>query len=230
MFKPVNQIKAYKQVEEQIKKSILNGVYKPGDKLPSELDMADTFNVSRSTIREAIRALEQSGLLFVERGPGKGAKVCNFSPDIIADNLSILIQMNKIPVQSIIEARIALEGTSARLAAERATVNQLKEIERALAIPSSEVKSSLIFHLAVAKASQNDILIFLILSLRQVLLSGFKTILSQPDTLEVKAKEHFEIFEAIKNRDTEKAYISMSNHIISFKELIGTDAVYIPGD
>ncbi|NMB35144.1 MAG: FadR family transcriptional regulator [Firmicutes bacterium] len=233
MFKPINKRTAYKQVENQIREAIISQKLKFGERLPPEHDLAKLFNVSRTTIREAIRSLERSGLVSVRKGPGQGIIICDYTPEAITDNLELLIQIKNIPIEKVMEARILLEGEVARLAAERATKEQIKKIERSLTSISGrdiedETERSLAFHLSVAEASQNELLLHLVVSLKQIIRRGAKQIfLSQRDSIQIKNMYHIDIFNSIKNREPELAKKLMIKHIASIKELFDVDVLEI---
>lgn len=232
MFKPINKRTAYKQVENQIREAIISNQLKCGDKLPSEYDLAKLFNVSRATIREAIRSLERSGLVSVKKGPGQGIKICDFTPEAITNNLELLIQIKNIPIEKVMEARIILEGEAAKFAAERATTEQIKIIEKSLTPTAKnidmEIEGSFAFHLSVAEASQNELLLYLVASLKQIIMKGARQIfLSQKDSIQIKNYYHIDIFNSIKKRDSELAKMLMVKHIASIKELFDSDTLEI---
>ncbi|RLB00563.1 MAG: FadR family transcriptional regulator, partial [Deltaproteobacteria bacterium] len=111
----------YEEIAEVLKKAILSGDYRVGDKLPSEMELAERFGVSRLVIREAIRYLELSGLIEVRQGATGGAFVRELDSKIIRQNLSDLLFFRKISVSQLYEVRMYVEPEVARLAALRRT-------------------------------------------------------------------------------------------------------------
>ena len=106
------------EVQEQIKKMIMDGQYVEDEYLPSEGDLAKKFNVSHATVRESIRSLEVRG--FVERQHGKGILVTKQNGAVMTQSLRDMVEMNQISIKDILEVRCALETAAAELAAEGA--------------------------------------------------------------------------------------------------------------
>lgn len=159
------------QVADTLIKMIGNGTFNPGDRLPSEPELMKQFNVGRSSIREAIGALSLVGLLTVR--PGQGTHVANFSPDSRLKSFGLL-GIGREKVRELVEARIELETVIIRLAARRATADDLAEIrkkhlalKRSLKKKEELIESDLDFHMAVAKACHNSVLIKFLSEMRQ---------------------------------------------------------------
>ncbi len=159
------------QVADTLIKMIGNGTFNPGDRLPSEPELMKQFNVGRSSIREAIGALSLVGLLTVR--PGQGTHVANFSPDSRLKSFGLL-GIGREKVRELVEARIELETVIIRLAATRATADDLAEIrkkhlvlKKSLKKKEELIESDLDFHMAVAKACHNSVLIKFLSEMRQ---------------------------------------------------------------
>ena len=159
------------QIADTLMNMIGNGTFNPGDRLPSEPELMKQFNVGRSSIREAIGALSLVGLLTVR--PGQGTHVANFSPDSRLKSFGLL-GIGREKVRELVEARIELETVIIRLAAKRATAEDLAEIkEKHLALKTSlknkkePIEPDLDFHMAVAKACHNSVLIKFLSEMRQ---------------------------------------------------------------
>ena len=159
------------QIADTLMNMIGNGTFNPGDRLPSEPELMKQFNVGRSSIREAIGALSLVGLLTVR--PGQGTHVANFSPDSRLKSFGLL-GIGREKVRELVEARIELETVIIRLAAQRATAKDLAEIrEKHLALKTSlknkkePIEPDLDFHMAVAKACHNSVLIKFLSEMRQ---------------------------------------------------------------
>ncbi len=117
----------YEVIAEYIKNDILNSSYKVGDKIPSERSLSEKYEVSRSTIREAVRSLENSGLLLTRHGGGTFVKG-DFSQGLYSP-LSMISDLNKIPIRQIMEFRTMYELNTASLAAIYRSEDQLKELK-----------------------------------------------------------------------------------------------------
>lgn len=119
MFKPVKQSKAYQDVVEQIQDSIMAGTLKAGSLLPAERELKEQFGISRGTLREALRVLEQKGLIEIRTGVAGGSMVREINSDNLSDNLGLLIRGCAVSLKDLAEFREEMEGGVAALAAQR---------------------------------------------------------------------------------------------------------------
>ena len=204
--KPI-RISLPKQISIGIEKAIKNGLFKIGEKIPSEPDLVKEFGVSRNTIREAIQSLIQAGVL--ESRQGDGTYVITTS----RFEANILNRFNSSKTSEVHEVRISLEKEIVKLAAQRRTKDDLKNIKNALdqknLTKGSFVENSeadLEFHLAIAKASHNSIFYDLYKSLSQYICTSVaqRLKLTQMEE-EVIYQMHVELFEAISSQDIKKA-------------------------
>ncbi len=129
MFKKAKQSRVFQDVVEQIQEAILKGKLRPGEKLPPERDLKDMFNTSRGTLREALRVLEQKGLIEIKLGVAGGAIVKPIDSEPMAESLGLLIRSGKISIEHISEFRIEIEGSLVALATQRATPEDIHEME-----------------------------------------------------------------------------------------------------
>ncbi|WP_415716296.1 FadR/GntR family transcriptional regulator [Maridesulfovibrio sp.] len=213
------------QIIEELIERISSGELRPGDKLPPEPQLMERFGVGRSSIREAIGALELLGILSVR--PGQGTKITEATETSKSIGLS-LITMGREKISELVEARSEIEQTIARLAAERATAADLAEIKRqhnkiihAQKNDLDLIEADLEFHMAVANSCHNTIFI------------RFFSELNRPmrHWMEQKAKhdwgfanvvtEHEAIINAIESQDSKAAQLAMGKHIeVAGKNLI----------
>jgi DNA-binding FadR family transcriptional regulator len=134
LFRKAKQNRIFQDVVKQIQGAILDGHIKSGDKLPSERELCEMLGTSRGTLREALRVLEQKGLIEIRLGVGGGAIVKNPGGEQITESLDILIRSQKISLSHLAEFREDVEGTVTGMAAERATdenIRHLKELLKA---------------------------------------------------------------------------------------------------
>jgi len=129
MFKKAKQNRVFQDVVEQIQDAIISGKLLPGNKLPPERELKDMFNTSRGTLREALRVLEQKGLIEIKLGVSGGAIVKQINAEPFAESLALLIRSGKVPLEHLAEFRIKLEGSLVELAALRATKHDIRELE-----------------------------------------------------------------------------------------------------
>lgn len=120
MFKQVKQSKAYQDVVDQIQEAIMAGTLKAGNMLPAERELKERFGVSRGTLREALRVLEQKGLIEIRTGVSGGSLVREVNSDTLSDNLGLLIRNCTVSLSDLAEFREEMEGSVAALAAQRA--------------------------------------------------------------------------------------------------------------
>ncbi len=130
MFKKAKQSRVFQDVVEQIQDAILSGKLEPGSKLPPERELKDMFNTSRGTLREALRVLEQKGLIEIKLGVSGGAIIKQIDSDPIAQSLALLIRSGEVSLEHISEFRIKVEGSLVELATNRATKKDIKELEK----------------------------------------------------------------------------------------------------
>ncbi len=139
MFATVKTNRVYQEVVDQVQGAILNGELNPGEKLPPERELKQQFGVSRGALREALRVLEQKGLIDIQLGAGGGAIVREITAELVTDSLSLLLRNQQVPVDQLQEFRMDIESNIARLAAARATVEDVQHLRVIL----QEAKSSL---------------------------------------------------------------------------------------
>ena len=119
MFKPIQSERVSNFVVDQIKEAVFRKRLKAGDKLPSERQLMDEFKTSRVTIREALKILEQFGILEIKRGMDGGAFIRDPNTKFVNNFLQDIFSMGKIKIPDLTEARLAVEPFSVKLAADR---------------------------------------------------------------------------------------------------------------
>ena len=196
-----------KQVADKLESMITSGEYKVGEKINSESELMAMFNVSRNTLREAIHSLTSAGVLEVKQGDGTYVRSNN------RFNANMKLEYDKVDVGDIKETRNALEITIANLAAKRRTDEDILKIEEALN-KRKELKDSarentradMEFHLKIAEACHNKILIDLYLSIFDYLenLITERQEETNLDSIEID-QLHEKLFEAIKASDRSEA-------------------------
>lgn len=200
------------------------GKLRRGDKLPPEHVLMKQFGVGRSSLREAIGALSLVGLLTVR--PGHGTHVNMSADEFLAKPLRWGLSMiGRDRVHELIEARIALEQNIVRLAAERATEEDLTEIRywhnqlRAVKRPGRKgIQADLSFHAALAKASHNDVLRRFHAELRQPLRSWMEQKAALVGGYDLTISQHEAILKAVETQDVEGAEAAMRTHLESVGE------------
>ena len=218
-WKPARSMRASEDVAAQIVESFYTQNLKPGEWIGTEAELGATFNVSRITIRDAVRALEARGLIDVRVGVHGGLRVAQGDPDKLVDAFSIQLRLLGVTAQELNEAMVAIEPLSAGLAAERCTdediarLHELLNESRALMDqPVEFVRSTVEFHQAVVDASGNRALHALVGALRFSELAHLAPPATRDRALNVVAT-HTRILEAIEARDASEARERMLQHL-----------------
>jgi len=132
MFQAAKQTKVFENVVEQIQEAILDGRLKTGDTLPAERELKEMFNISRGTLREALRVLEQKGLIQIRLGVGGGSIVKTVDAEQISESLALLIRSQKVSLNQLSEFREDVEGIVAAHAARRKSEKDIKKLKQYL--------------------------------------------------------------------------------------------------
>ncbi|MBX4261867.1 FadR family transcriptional regulator [Clostridium estertheticum] len=223
MFSPIKSTKVYEQVIDQIKNMIDQGALKKGDKLPSERNLVQQLEVSRASIREALRALEVIGLIDCRQGEGSYIKT-SFQ-DNLFEPLSIMFMLEGSNKEEIWELRKIMEVEAAGLAAKRITggqLNELGEITKRFMNSQGEAEAVTAeidkeFHYKIAECSGN-VLIFDILKTVATLVDHFikdarKLIIVHEGNKEILFSQHNEIYLAIEGHSSVDARKAMREHL-----------------
>jgi GntR family transcriptional regulator, transcriptional repressor for pyruvate dehydrogenase complex len=220
-FDPV--LRPLEQVERQLRKAIVTGVFTRGERLPSEAALAEQMHVSRATIREALRILADAGLLTKTAGANGGSFVEYFDHHtlglLLSDRLASTIELGSISYEEVAEFRNLLEVPSARLAAvNRGTthlqqLNELVTLEKTTTVDDPEVPSyNANFHSILADASGNRVLAAFVRALHRIT-HPLKFIDTSPELGRQAVIHHIAIVKAVRARDADAAGEAMSKHL-----------------
>src|SRR5450759_1441807 len=170
MYVPIQSVKVFEQVAEQIEKRILDGELRSGDRLPTERDLAEQFHVSRTAVREAMKILAQRGL--VDMRPGRGTIVIDGAPKAMQHSIGLVKKLKLGEVggsDNLVEVREILETEIAALAAARATEKEIAALQEAVRVmdeclndADAFIAADNQFHQALAKATQNTLILILV--------------------------------------------------------------------
>ncbi|MGG7076560.1 FadR/GntR family transcriptional regulator [Clostridium sardiniense] len=228
MDAPAKNTKVYEQVVERIKKMIEEGELKIGDKLPTERAMAEELNVSRASIREAIRSLEVIGL--IESIQGAGNYIKNDFSEILLEPLSMMFMLQQGSAIDIYELREVLELSTIMISAERIKKEELKTLKELIEkFKESDIESNNViidkeFHYTIVKAANNPLITNLLNVLSQVIdkfiTDSRKNILESSDNKERLLKLHERVYIALENRNSLEAYTALKEHFELIKEYI----------
>lgn len=223
VYKTVRTSRLYEQIVEQIEESILKGALKPGDQLPAERDLAERFGVSRTAVREAVKALREKGL--VEAYSGRGTFITNGTSHAIRQSLDLMTRIGPDGSAQLAEVRAMLEPEIAALAASRADEQHLATMREAVAVmdrssgdADAYIEADLDFHLALAEAAANPVILSLIDSIVGLLREQRLGIFNVDRGPQRGQLHHKRILEAVEQRDAEKARVAMRDHLQQIRE------------
>lgn len=214
-------------VAEQLRQMILRGDVQPGDYLPSRKELATRFGVGISTVHEAIQALTALGL--VASHPGKGTWVREDALDTLIHPAEFESRMGEMDARLVYEARSVIEVALTELAAQRATVEDMERIWKALAAMKvaeqdtvAFVEADLEFHLAVARAGRNGLLEQFYHLSRKLLSQVITDWVGQPGVKEESIRIQRMIAQAIEQRDPRRARKAALDHMAYIGRLLDT--------
>jgi GntR family transcriptional regulator, transcriptional repressor for pyruvate dehydrogenase complex len=216
---------------DELRERILSGELAEGTTLPAERDLVEQTQMSRTTVREALRILEVQGLLRIVPGRAGGAVVQRPSSDAVVSSVSALIRGQRIRLTTLLETRRAIEPICAQLAAEHRTDEDLavlEQIDEALAKPDSSfaefLQANVDWHVAVARATRNELIAaFMVALSRAVYASTAKEAYGAPESRSLTIRAHRSITEAIRNQDAAAAVRRMSRHLDSYADGVSED-------
>ncbi|MCP4744844.1 MAG: FadR family transcriptional regulator [Desulfobacteraceae bacterium] len=183
-FKKPRQNRIFQHIVEEIQKAVLEGRLKPGDQLPAEMKLKEMFNTSRGSIREALRVLEQKGLIEIKTGVTGGATVTTPDQSLVTESLNLLVQSRQVSLNHLLEFRQEVEGAVAALAAMRAkpadiqVLNQLLKQARSLlgraeANGDKLLKIDIQLHIGIGKVSANPVFLSVLRMVHENILNSY---------------------------------------------------------
>jgi len=224
-FEAVRRTKLYEKVAQQIQGLIRDGLLKPGDHLPPERELAETFQVSRSSVRDAIRALEVMGL--VEPRQGEGTVVRDVTAETLVNPLSTMLSQKRELVTELLDLRLMIEPPLAGRAAKYATDEEILRLEDILRRQKEKMSRGEIaieedseFHYAIAKAARNSVVLKVVDVFMDLLRESREQTLQVEGRLQKSFTGHRRILDAIKNRKASLAEAAMRRHIEEIERVV----------
>ncbi|HVW43905.1 MAG TPA: FadR/GntR family transcriptional regulator [Amycolatopsis sp.] len=225
---PMEVPKASDVLANELRERILNGEFPEGTALPPERELVIQTQMSRTTVREALRILEVQGLVRIKTGRAGGAFVQRPDRDSVATSVSLLIRGQQIRLAALLETREAIEPFCARLAARHRTDTDLGRLDQAnKAIADAEgglaqfLQANVDWHVAVATASHNELLTGLMTALSQAIYAATENEdFVNAEVRRTTVRAHKSITEAIRAQDPDAAVRRMGRHVHAYAEAV----------
>jgi len=215
----------YGEVAERIQEMIHSGEIKPGDKLPPERTLAESFKVSRNCLRQAIQTLSERGIL--ESRQGDGTYACAPDDSALIDSFAMVIRAQRETLRQILEFRLLLEPAVTSLAATNITneeIDRLKVIvcdqERRILSGQEDSELDEAFHMGLATGSRNKIVIQVMETLNDILNESRKEPLWNTVRKRASVIGHLKIIDALEKQDPQMAFEAMQQHLWSIEQII----------
>ena len=228
MLRAIKKTRIYEDVVSQIHELIKDGRLKAGDQLPSERELAETFKVSRTSVREALRALETQGLMVTRTG--MGTFVADLPTESLVELLAKLLIEAKDALADIFEMRKLIEPQIAALAAERASKRDVERMREILRKQREQISQGVMageadagFHFSIGQATQNQALQKLVSGLMELLSHSREESLQTPGRSVASLASHTRILSAIEDHDKGRARKAMLHHIEKVEQNITPD-------
>lgn len=222
MFQSARSSKASEHIVEQIRKAIFEGKLRPGDRLPSETHLMQSFRVSKATLREALRALEFLGFLEIRKGATGGAFVTKVDVEKARDLFLNFLHFQDLSLKDLSEVRLILEpyvaGKSAA-AISKEDLSRLDELnqECELALQGQSHadlrRNEIEFHRIIGRATGNPILSFILEFVENLLVDAKEVLRPDQEFSRRVLMAHRKIVEALYEKDPERARKEMANHV-----------------
>jgi DNA-binding FadR family transcriptional regulator len=221
LFTPFKTKRAFEEISDQIRQLIYAGVFKPGDKLPSERELSHQFRAGRMVVREALRTLEHSGLIYIKQGSLGGAFIKDADATVVTRSISDMIKIGSINMEHLTEVRLKIEEAVLEMAIERINVEDLDQLRKNIEEANEKISKgirptneNINFHMILAKASKNPLFEIMVESIMEVMRSFL--ILMNPGGKYIKrvSDYHEEIYRAVKERNLKKAQEKMEEHLL----------------
>lgn len=207
------------RIVDEVIDALFDKRLEPGDFLGTEKDIAERAGVSRIVARDALRTLQALGVVEIKVGAGGGARIAGGNPRLFAEALAVQLTLAGVSVREMMDAQRAIETTAAELAAENATPQDLAHLrellaehERTIDDSAAYTRTCMRFHLAVAEASHNRVLVAQLLSLQHVSWPAQNKTLTAPVARHV-LEIHRQLVDVIESRDAAAARRLMDDHV-----------------
>ncbi len=231
-FNKMKPVKSYQHVVDEIQTAICEGSIKEGEKLPSEMKLKEMFDTSRGTIREALRVLEQKGLVSIRTGVNGGARIQGANTKPMTDSVTILIRQQKVSLYHLAEFRKIMEGHISEQAAKNAGKTDIKKLKAILTEAAAHIetkpsgwkefhKLDAKFHQTLAEIAKNPLLEANLTAVHDNIKIYFHQYLPfSGELLHDNFKDLCEIADAVEQKDPVAARRIAEDHVEKFNALM----------
>jgi DNA-binding FadR family transcriptional regulator len=228
LFRKAKQNRVFQDVVHQIQEAVLSGRLKAGDQLPGERELKERFGVSRGTLREGLRVLEQQGLIEIKTGVTGGAIVKPIGAGVMTDSLGLLLRTRQVSLRDLAEFRIGLEGDCAANAARRATPEDLHALKGLLDQAAAQVQDGPSswdafihtdeeFHFTIARTTHNLLYTAVLETISQNIHTYYERFLPVNAPLMVENLHDLQaVYATIERRDADAARQALQDHVRRF--------------
>lgn len=215
---PIDRSGITELVVQRIKDLLSRGELKAGSRLPPERELAEMLNISRPSLRTALKALSVMGIIRAK--PGAGTYIAESLPEVFTEPMHFMTLINNTSIEELFEARRIIEAGLAELAAERAVVEDLDALNREIEgmretidDPENYLKHDVRFHQIMAHAANNKLMSGVMDTIAQLLFHIRRQTISNAKDLEEAIDWHRKIVDAIRKHDTKRAKDMLSSHL-----------------
>jgi GntR family transcriptional regulator, transcriptional repressor for pyruvate dehydrogenase complex len=235
-FKKASQNRMFQDVVEQIQEAILEGRLEPGTRLPSERRLQETFSASRGTLREALRVLEQKGLISIRTGVKGGAVVNALTTEQITQSLDLLIRYKRVSLRDLAEFREGVEGNVAVLAVERAEQKDIAHMKGLLGKAREHLDKGALgwedfisidneIHIYLAQIAGNPIYLSVLRTIYGSIHRYFDIFLPRKEELLLENyRDLCEIVEAVEKGQASRVHLLVQTHVYRFNRIMEENA------
>ncbi len=235
LFVPLKTKRAFEEVSGQIKELIFGGVFNPGDRLPSERELAGQFGVGRIVVREALRVLENSGFVFIKQGSEGGAFVKEIGATTVTQSIADMVRLGKIKFDHLSESRLAIEKMILEFVVRRADEEDLRVLrenieqsEQVLRTGIRATETNVSFHVLLGKASKNPLFEMIQESIARIVYTFLQRLKTDVAYSTRVVQYHKDIYKAIQHKDEARAKKLMERHILDVSAKLAELASYAP--
>ena len=227
MFKPVKSVRTFEAISDQIRRQIETGALQPGDKLPSDRELAIQFGVSRNSVREALRILESASILELQQGASGGAFILEGDGSNVSQSISDMMALKQISLQHVTEARVELMKVILRLSCEMADESDFELLEQNInrtraAVANNDVETQMDstkdFYTILAQSTKNPMYTLIVAPISEVVRRFVREAGIRIPIEVVKTRE--QLLQLLRDRDADGAIAVLSAHLEAIHEAI----------